>query len=88
MGILMGLLPLCGGTGLMFVPGLALWMFGVAVEEGRSTRPGRRRRALTAALAAVPGLVASASISAASERSPILRPWGGYWTVAGPRSSS
>jgi hypothetical protein len=59
-GILMGLLPLCGGTGLMFVPGLALWMLGVAVEEGRSTRPGHRSRALTAALAAVPGLVATA----------------------------
>jgi hypothetical protein len=43
-GVGMGLLPLCGGTGLMFVPGLALWLLGVAVAEARSGRTGRWRR--------------------------------------------
>jgi hypothetical protein len=58
--VVMALLPFCGGTGLMFVPGLALWILGVAVAEVRSVRPGHWRRALVAVLSMLPGLVVMA----------------------------
>jgi hypothetical protein len=59
-GVGLALLPLCGGTGLMFVPGLVLWLLGVAVAHARSVRVGRWRRALMAVLAVLPGLGFSA----------------------------
>jgi hypothetical protein len=55
-GIGLTLLPLCGGTGLMYVPGLSLWLLGAAVADVRSRRPGARLRAAGRALAVVPGL--------------------------------
>jgi hypothetical protein len=50
------LLPLCGGTGLVYVPPLALWLFGAAWGTARSGRPG----AALIALSPVPGLVVTA----------------------------
>jgi hypothetical protein len=55
-GVGLGLLPLCGGTGLMFVPGLELWLLGAAVAETRSMRPGRWARVVTVVAAMLPGL--------------------------------
>jgi hypothetical protein len=59
-GVGLVLLPLCGGTGLVLVPALALWLFGAAWSEARSGRPSAGRRAALIALAAVPGLVVTA----------------------------
>jgi hypothetical protein len=55
-GVGMALLPLCGGTGLMYVPGLELWLLGVAVAEARSMRPGRWPRVGTTVAAMLPGV--------------------------------
>ena len=54
------LLPLCGGTGLSYVPALALWLLAAAWAEARSGHPGAGRRAAVTALAAAPSLVLSA----------------------------
>jgi hypothetical protein len=59
-GVGLGLLPLCGGTGLMFVPGLELWLFGAAVAEAGSMRPGRWARVGIIVAAMLPGLALSA----------------------------
>jgi hypothetical protein len=59
-GLGMAVLPLCGGTGLVFVPALAAWLFGAAWAEARSGRPGAARDAARIALAAGPGLTLSA----------------------------
>ena len=56
----MGLLPLCGGTGLMFVPGLAVWLSGVAVAQARSVRPGGWRRGAMVVFAMGPGIALTA----------------------------
>jgi hypothetical protein len=56
-GVGLALLPLCGGTGLMFVPGLELWLFGAAVAEAGSMRPGRWPRVVMVVAAMLPGLV-------------------------------
>src|SRR5262249_54079017 len=53
-GACLVVLPLCGGTGLVFVPALAVWLFASALAEARR---GRLRRAAVAALAALPGVV-------------------------------
>jgi hypothetical protein len=59
-GVGMAHLPLCGGTGLMFVPGLGLWLSGAAVAEARSQRPGRWLRVGTNVAAMLPGLALTA----------------------------
>jgi len=59
-GVLLALLPLCGGTGLLFVPALASWLFAASWVEARSDRRGAGRRAALIALAAVPALVLAA----------------------------
>ena len=59
-GLGLALLPLCGGTGLLFVPGLELWMFGMAVATLRSPDDGRWLRVGTLALAMLPGLAVTA----------------------------
>jgi hypothetical protein len=56
-GIALVLLPLFGGTGLLYVPALAVWVLAAAWVEARSPRPGAVWRALLVALPAVPGLV-------------------------------
>ena len=55
-GLGLGLLPLCGGNGLMFVPALALWLLAASWAQARSGRPGGGRRGALIALAVVPGL--------------------------------
>jgi hypothetical protein len=55
-GLGVALLPLCGGTGLMFVPGLELWLFGMSVAVARSNHPDRRRRLASLVAAMLPGL--------------------------------
>lgn len=52
-GLAMVVLPLCGGSGLVFVPGLAGWLLVSAAVDFRAGRP---RRAAAIALAALPGL--------------------------------
>lgn len=52
----LALLPLCGGTGLVFVPPMAAWLIASAWAEARSGRPGSGRRAAVVASAAGPGL--------------------------------
>ena len=59
-GVGMGLLPLCGGTGLLYVPGLELWLFGAAVAAARTVRPGRWVRVLMVVAAMLPGLTLTA----------------------------
>ncbi len=56
-GVALGLLPLCGGTGLLYVPALASWLLAASWVEARSKRPGAGRRAAQIALLALPGLV-------------------------------
>jgi hypothetical protein len=59
-GVALGLLPLCGGTGLLYVPALASWLLAASCVEARSQRPGSGRRAALIALLTLPGLVLSA----------------------------
>jgi len=59
-GVALGLLPLCGGTGLLYVPAIASWLLAASWLEARSKRPGAGRRAALIALPALPGLVLSA----------------------------
>jgi hypothetical protein len=59
-GVMLGLLPLCGGTGLCYVPALALWLLGSGVAQARTDGSHRWRPALTAVLAMLPGLGFSA----------------------------
>ncbi len=40
-GVALGLLPLCGGTGLLYVPALGSWLLAASWVEARSKRPGR-----------------------------------------------
>lgn len=54
------LLPLCGGTGLMYTPALALWLLGWGVAQARSAAPGRVARSLGTVLVALPGLSVAA----------------------------
>lgn len=56
-GAALVLLPLCGGTGLLYVPALAVWLFAAAWAEVRS---GAGLRGAAIALAAVPGLALAA----------------------------
>jgi hypothetical protein len=56
-GLGLALLPLCGGTGLMFVPGLELWLLGMAVANFRFPNPSRGLRVATVVSAMLPGLV-------------------------------
>jgi len=56
-GVALGLLPLCGGTGLLYVPALASWLLAASWVEARSKRPGAGWRAAPIALAALPSLV-------------------------------
>jgi hypothetical protein len=55
-GFVLALLPLCGGTGLMYVPGLALWLLGAAIAGVPSARSEGPGRAILAPVALVPGL--------------------------------
>jgi hypothetical protein len=59
-GAALVLLPLCGGTGLLYVPALAAWLFAAAWVEGRSGRSGAALNGVAIALAAVPGLLLTA----------------------------
>ncbi len=59
-GVALGLLPLCGGTGLLYVPAMICWLFVGAWVEARSKRPGAGPRAALISLATLPGLVFSA----------------------------
>jgi hypothetical protein len=59
-GIGMALLPLCGGTGLMYVPGLEFWMLGMAVASAYTNHPDRWRRAGLVVLSMLPGLAVTA----------------------------
>ena len=59
-GLGLALLPLCGGTGLLFVPGLELWLFGMAVATIRSGGEKRWLRVGTLALAMLPGVTVTA----------------------------
>jgi hypothetical protein len=56
-GVGLGLLPLCGATGLMFVPAIVLWLAGWAIAEARGRKPRSVGRALLIGLAAIPGLI-------------------------------
>ncbi len=58
-GFGLALLPLCGGTGLMFVPGLALWMFGIAIASFRFPNPRRGLHLATVIALMLPGLAVS-----------------------------
>ncbi|MDR3635718.1 MAG: hypothetical protein P4L84_18090 [Isosphaeraceae bacterium] len=54
------MLPLSRGTGLMYVPAVALWMVGWALAEFRQPRVGRVRRSALIALSALPGVALTA----------------------------
>jgi hypothetical protein len=56
----LALLPLCGGTGLLYVPALAAWLFAEGCAEACSGRPRAGLTGVAVALAAVPGLVLAA----------------------------
>ncbi len=57
--IAMALLPHCGGTGLMYVPGLAFWLSARAWSELRSTETKRRINAAIIVASSMPGLLAT-----------------------------
>ncbi len=59
-GVALGLLPLCGGTGLLYVPALGSWLLAVSWVEARSKRKGAGRRAALIVFLALPGLILSA----------------------------
>jgi hypothetical protein len=56
-GAVLGLMPLCGGTGLLYVPAMAAWLFAAAWVVSRSKRPGAALRAALIASATFPGLM-------------------------------
>jgi hypothetical protein len=55
-GVALALLPLCGGTGLLYVPAMACWLLAASLVEARSNRPAARWRALVIAIATIPGV--------------------------------
>src|SRR4051794_16259413 len=59
-GLGLALLPPCGGTGIVFVPPLALWVLWTALATARSGRPGSRRLGALIAMSTVPGLALTA----------------------------
>jgi hypothetical protein len=59
-GVVLALLSLCGGTGLMYVPGLALWLLGVATAGSWLARSEGWRRAIFALMAILPGVCIAA----------------------------
>ena len=71
-GLGMALLPLCGATGLVFVPALAAWLLAAAFVEARSGRAGALARAATIAAATAPGMALTAAY------------FGGFRRVANP----
>ncbi len=66
----MTLLPLCGASGLAFVPGLSFWFWGSAVSHWRSGRPGGRLRALGVVTLTAPALLLSALYFRGFQRPP------------------
>jgi hypothetical protein len=56
LGVVLGLLPLCGGTGLLYVPALSLWLLGSAIAQAHSAESGSWRRAMTDLAVMLPGL--------------------------------
>ena len=83
-GTLLGVLPLSGGTGLAFVPALALWLLVAAWAEAQSGRPGARRRAALIAMATIPGLTLSALYFRGFQ--PGIHPESEAWLLAGLRT--
>ena len=73
----MTLLPLCGASGLAFVPCLSFWFWGSAVSHWRSGEPAGRPRALGVVALTVPTLVFSALYFRGYQRPPHHSPSGG-----------